>query len=150
MAWITPSETHLRTRLSGPEIQAFKTAALASGQSNPIPDLLEEVVNRIRGDVAACEQNVLGPDGTIPDKLLGACLSIAVIEVMARAAGTVLDPEQARREAARNAERLLERVAACKFAIDVPDVQSDEVIQGNIPTFSGRTPVYTRDDQDGI
>lgn len=148
MAWVNISEADLKTRLSGPELAAFRSAALASGQADPIADLIEQNVNKVRGYIAACQRNTLGADGTIPDKLLGTALSLIVLEVMARAAGIVIDSNDVRRMAAKDATRLLENVARCQFAIEQPTTESSETIQNFEPTFSGRD--FRFKEQDGI
>ena len=146
--WITITETHLKTRLSDPELTAFKSVALAAGQANPVSEIIADVTNLIRGYVANCQRNRLGSDGTIPDKLLSSALAIIVMQVMTRAAGKVIDPNGVRQKASEDAIRLMEQVAGCKFAVEIPDDFSSENIQNFTPTISSRD--FRFRDQDGI
>jgi hypothetical protein len=152
MSWLPISDDDIKTRLSGPELAAFRAAALATGQQDPIGDVVAQTVDVVRGYIAACQRNVQGPDGTIPQKLKQAALSLIVMDIMSRAAGTVLDPKGQRKEAADKATKLLEQVAACRFAIDKPDEFTTEIVQNFTPSFSRhhRHTQFSREDQFGI
>lgn len=134
--------------MAGPELSSFRAAALATGQSDPIAAQILLVVDLVRGYIAGCERNTLGPDGTVPEKLVGVTLDLLVLEVEKRCAGKLIDPQGHRAEAARTAMSILRDVAACRFAIDVPDDESDEVIQTFTPTISARDARFR--DQSGI
>lgn len=120
MSWITLTETDVITKLSGPEIAAMKTAALQSGQANPLPPIIEQIVTELRGYLGACENNVLGLAGTIPDELEGAAISRIRFELATRLPVKSLLTDD-RREANRAALTLLRDVAACKFAVVQPE-----------------------------
>ncbi len=117
--WITLTETDVQTRLSGPELAALKSAALATGQSDPLPALVASVAREVRGYVAAGERNTLGPAGTIPDELESASLARVRYELATRLPVASLLTE-ARKEANRDALARLRDVAAGKFLIVQP------------------------------
>lgn len=121
MSWIPLTETEVITKLSGPEIAAMKTAALAPGQPNPLPDVITQVIKEIRGYVAACERNQLGDGETIPDELKGVAISRIRFELATRLPVASLLTDD-RRKANDNAIRLLENVAGCKFLIVQPSL----------------------------
>jgi len=150
MAWITLTDEHLKTRLSGAELTAFSSAALAEGQSDPTDDILGDVTNEVRGFVAGNRNNTLGAAGTIPDKLRSAALDIATLKICQRAAGIVIDPGGHRAEAAKQAYRLLAQVADGKFAVEEPETATDEVIGAPSPSIAGRDREHKRSDQDGL
>lgn len=151
MAWRRITETDLLTRISGAELSAFRAAALAVGQADPIDDVLLQVTDLVRGYIAANRANTLGAAGTVPDKLISTAVDIAVMDVQKRAAGVVIDPEGARADACKDALRRLEKVADGKFAIEEPEEESTETIAGTpAPLFSGRIRQYGRTYEDGI
>lgn len=146
--WVSVAEADLKTRISGPELSAFRAAALATGQADPIAAVTLQVVDLVRGYIGACQSNTLGAAGTVPEKLLGVTLDLLVVEVEKRCAGKLIDPNGHRANSAREAMAILRDVARCNFAIDVPETEDDEVIQSFTPTISARTARFR--DQDGI
>lgn len=149
MSWITIAESDVITKLSGPEIAAMKTAALQAAQSNPLPEVIAQVVKEIRGNVAACERNTLGDGATIPDELLGAAISRIRYELATRLPVASLLTED-RRAANRDALRLLERVAECKFLLVQPTTPTTDEIATPSPSITSRTRNFDRCSQDGI
>jgi len=132
--------------MAGPELSAFKTAALASGQTNPVTDLIQQTVDFVRGYIAACPSNTLGVEGTVPDKLLGTVLDILVVEVEKRCAGKLIDPQGLRAEAARNAMSVLRDVAAGRMRVEIPTTATSEVLASFVPTISSTKPRHPAED----
>lgn len=152
MAWITLVEADIKTALAGGEFAAYTTRALSAGQANPLPEQLGRVTRQIRGYVAACDANALGPDGTIPDELEGAAVDMVACALISRLPlpDSMTERLQRRQE---DALRLLRDVAACKFAVEQPpaDEASDEDIPGSgTPRITTKTLRYTSAHQDGI
>lgn len=129
MSWITIAESDITPKLSGPELSAMKSAALASAQTNPLTDVIAQVIKEIRGYVANCSRNTLGEGSTIPDELLGAAVSRIRFELATRLPVASLLTED-RRSANANALTLLRDVAACKFSLEQPATASSQVIPG--------------------
>lgn len=129
MSWITLTESDVITKLSGPEIAAMKTAALQAAQSNPLPEVIAQVVLEVRGYVAACQRNTLGDGATIPNELLGAAISRIRFELATRLPVASLLTED-RRTANANALSLLRDAAACKFLIVQPATPADDQAGG--------------------
>jgi phage gp36-like protein len=149
MAWVIITADDVKTRLSGPEHSALTTAALAAGQSNPLPDLISQTVAEIRGYVAACERNRLEEGEKIPSKLVGAALALIRYHLATRLPVKGLLTDE-RKQEYTDAIRLLERVADCKFAVEEPSEVSTEVISSPKPSVGTRTRNYDRASQDGI
>ena len=84
MAWITLSTEDIRSRLAAAELSALSSAALAEGQSDPLPEVITQVVDQIRGSIAGNQQNTLGPSGTLPERLKSAALNIIRFELATR------------------------------------------------------------------
>ncbi len=150
MAWIIPTENDILSRISSAELEAIRSAVLADGQADPVSETLDQVIDEVRGFIAGNPANVLGPDGTIPEKLLNAALSIFVPMFLARAGGTAIDPEGERAKQRDRAYKTLERVSDGKFAIDEPAEKSDETPFVQQPKYNGRDRDFTRNRMDGI
>lgn len=123
--WTSITAADVMTRLSGKEAEAFRNAALAPGEADPMATTIAAVVNRIRGAIAANPRNTLGPDGQIPKCLLDAALDMLAVRVPARAFGTVLDPDGVRKDANRAAQQLLERIEDGKGP-QIPGLADDD------------------------
>lgn len=150
MAWIVPTEADLVTKITGDELEAYRAAALAAGQVDPVAPSMTAAVNLVRGYVGGCQRNTLGPEGTIPDELLVPFLDILVAYIVARV------PKQSLgrvRELARDdAVKLLsDDVAECKFAIEDPETEDDGAAGGTpSPSITDRSKKFSRADQDGV
>lgn len=121
MSWITPTEADILTRCSGPELEAFRTAALGTGQDDPIPALITSTVNMMRGYIAQCPNVDMTTKaaGTIPDSGLFAFLDIIVPTIQGRPAGAVIEGTNGiRLDARSDAMKWLRDAAACKIAVD--------------------------------
>lgn len=119
MSWQSLTTDDVLSKLAGPELAALQSAALADGQSDPVPGIIQVVVDEVRGYVAAHSQNRLGDAGTIPSKLVSATLAIIRHRICTRLPVASLLTEQRIREK-DDAIRLLERVADGRYSIEDP------------------------------
>jgi len=152
MSWVTIAESDLLTRISGPELDAYRAAAIASGQDDPVAEILSGVIAEVRGRVAACARNALGDGETIPSELLHHALALAVYRLITRLPGRGSSAAlESRKSAYDDAQKVLADVAACRFAIVAPTTESaDQAGAGGIEIASSRTRVATRDLLDGL
>lgn len=152
MAWRAITDADILTRMSGDELETFRVSALATGQDDPVADVITQVTNEIRGYIAACEKNTLGSAGTIPETLLGTALDKLVIEIQSRVAGIVIDSDEVRRDKLARAQRLLRDVAQCNFTVEQPESgsESDEDWGGLSPASTTPTRRFNRASQDGV
>lgn len=150
--WNIPQESDILTVMSGTELTAFRSVALQSGQIDPVAEAIVNNVNHIRGFIAACQRNILGPEGTLPDKLLKTFLGLVVMDIMSRAAGKILDQSGQRKKDWENANATLREVAICRFAVEVPDDPTTEIIANFKPSFSTmrRHRHFKLRDEDGV
>lgn len=125
MAWRALTEADLLTQISGPELDGFRAAALGDGQVDPIAPQMTSVVSEVRGYVASNQRNQLGAVGTMPDELITHAAALVVIQLMSRAAGTIIDPNNVRRDAGTAARRVFVDVAAGRFTIIQPTAPID-------------------------
>jgi hypothetical protein len=136
--WNAIQESDLLTVLAGPELSAYRSAALAANQPDPVAAQVANVTNLVRGYIAGWLANTLGPEGTIPDKLLSTALDILVVKIPSRCGGVV--PSPVRAEALDSAMALLKDVAAGRFKLEVPapGTATTEQIATVAPTISSR------------
>jgi len=150
MAWQTVASTDITARLSGRELTLLQSVALADGQSDPLPEVILQVVDEIRGYISAHKANTLGAGSTIPQVLLGTCASLVRYYLAARIPSFPTD--ETRKEEYRQAIRRLEQVAEGKFAIEEPANASTENIAGGggIEVNSPNTRQHTRAKLNGL
>ena len=148
MAWRIITEADVKTRLAGAELNACQTAALADGQTDPLPDIITAVVDEIRGYIAA-GGNTLGAAGTIPSKLISAALAIVRYRLATRLPVRSLLTEE-RKSENTDAIRLLERVADGKFRIEEATAADTESSSAPGPSMGTKTRNFDRTSQDGI
>ena len=151
MPWQTISEADLLTKISGAELDAFRSSALATGQDDPVAETINSQVLLARGFIAACRNNKLGAGPSIPDMLVSPILDLIVMDVMSRSAGIILDPDGQRRRNADKAMSILRDVSACRVMLPRPTTPTTEQIGYQSPTLhTDRRPQYNRNSQNGI
>lgn len=149
MAWTTITTDDIRARLTGPEMAALQSAALGESQEDPTPEIVAQVIDEARGYIAAGGYT-LGAEGTLPSKVKGATLNIIRYRLISRLPVASLMTESRRREY-EDAVRLLEQVAAKKFAVEDPVTVADEQAGASSPRFSDTpTRVFSPDVQEGV
>lgn len=149
MAWRAITEADLVTKISGAELEGYRGAALAASQPDPVQPAIDQVVAEVRGYIAANAANSLDPDtATIPERLIGAAISRIIIQIMSRAGGSVMDPNDVRRKAAADALELLKNVASAQFAIDPPDGGDGRMNASS--RINKKRRHFRRDQEDGI
>lgn len=147
MAWIAITEADVQSRVAGAELTAFKNAAKASGQADPVAELISQTVDEVRGYIAACSRNTLEEGQKVPSKLKSATLALIVYRINTRLPIAVT---QERRDENERADRLMREVAACRFAIEEPTVESTEAINSTRPGITTPERDFTRNNQDGL
>jgi len=147
MAWIAPAESDVLTVLSETELATYRAAALASGQTDPLAPTLAQVVDLVRGYVGAYRPNTLGEPGTIPQKLLATALDLVAVRLPQRVG---VSPKEVRQQAAAQAVRLLERVAAGEFNIEEPDEATPEITAAPSPTITANHRRFSWREEEGV
>ena len=136
MSWTTLKPDDILARLADGERAAL---ARATGDLDDaiLADVLGQTAALVRGYIGAHRGNALASGAlAIPPSLKSAALDLAVVAYSIRAAGTLLDPKGARAAARDAAQRLLQDVAAGKFAVEAPGGADDEP-SGGIELASG-------------
>ncbi|MBI3986980.1 MAG: DUF1320 family protein [Lentisphaerae bacterium] len=149
MSWSALTETEVTTRLTGAEVTALKSAALAAGQTDPLPEIVQQAVDEVRGYIAACRTNTLGAAGTIPSRLISAALALIRYRLATRLPVKALLTEDRVKEN-EAAIRLLERVASCDFVIEDPVTEDTESNPAPAPNMKEKHRHFKRRDQSGL
>jgi len=146
MAWIALTSTKLKELMAGAEFTAVTSAARAAGQEADtlVDNALARVVQTARGYIG--RRYSLGPDGTVPDEVEGACLDMARVNVLTRLPNlkTLLSKE--RTQAAKDGYDLLRAISRGEFVIVESDTPADS--QPGAPVvaiINKRTPRYDAD-----
>lgn len=151
MAWTSITIETLKTRNAGAEVEALRSAALADGQADPVPEIIQMVVDEVRGYIAAANVS-LGEGATIPSKLLLAAINRIRFEAATRMpGGSLLDDD--RRSSNTAAVRLLERVSEGKFTVEEPTTVEDEAIartSSGMSVVAKPTRTETKDSFSGL
>lgn len=134
MAWITPSADDVKTRLTGAELAAFRTVALASGQADPITQIMLDCVNEVRGYVAAGGYT-MGAAGTIPPQTLAPALAIISYRLATR---LPLKVSEDRRKQYEDAIAYFRDVAAKRSLIE-QDASGELAVGATSKVISSRT-----------
>lgn len=149
MAWISITEQDVESRLSGPELAASKSLALAPGQSGVLAEIIAQVVGEARGYVAAHASNTLGLGETLPQKLLGSALAMIRYRLATRLpVKSLLTDDRVKENDA--AIRLMERVADGKYSVEEPTTAETEAAAAPYTSASSVTRSFTRDLQSGM
>lgn len=145
MAWLALTSAMLEELMAGPEFSSVTTAAKASGQdaAEMVANALARVTQEARGYIGS--RYALGPDGTVPDEVQGACLAIARVDVLTRLPGLKALLTKERTEAAKEGRWLLGRIGKGSFAIVESDAPAaDQPAVPAIAVISKRTPRFTK------
>lgn len=119
--WITPTSATIKSRISGPELDALKSAARAAGQTPDglVDDAITRVVNLIRGYCA--KHNQLGTSGTIPDELESSFGALWLYEFITRLPNSSKLLDDRRAKAYDDPMRLLRDVSSGAFKVVPPE-----------------------------
>ena len=100
MAWISITIDDLKDAKISALVEACRTAALGTGQTDPVPNIIANVTARIRAEISGCAQNVLDVDTTkIPADLKSLASRMIMREAMSRIQQSLTEDE---REEQRN------------------------------------------------
>jgi hypothetical protein len=148
--WRAITEADLLTQISGKELAAMRRVVLADSQEDPVQPSIDQITAEVRGYIAANSANKLDADlNTVPPRLIGSAVSLIIVQVMARAGGTMIDPESARSKRADEARRMLRDVAAGNFSISDP-VHGTESTGVGVTVVGKRNPRVTRANLGGL
>ena len=114
MTWITLTEDDVLTRLAGPELSAYRTAAKAAGQADPLPEIISGAVQEARGRVAKAGYTSDDEDA-VPEQVKHHVLAIIRYRLVTR---LPLEVKESRRKEYEDALQFLREVAAGDVVLD--------------------------------
>ena len=137
--WITISPTDIYDYLAAEQAEALRGAALGTGQNDPLPTLIADVVARIRAEIAGGAGNTLSPAAdSIPSELRGAALALIVEAAQSRLPSLEMSDDQVR--LANAARALLKRVADGDLRVTCAASGTGSVVVGRrIGSVTGRS-----------
>lgn len=143
MAWISLDDDSITSALTGPELDALRTAALESGQPDPVNAVLQQVARLVRGKCAA-GGIAQGTGLAIPDELILAAVAIVRFTALSRMPGMVFLQDDWRKTAYSDALKLLDQVADRKFYVvpAITEAPDEEQAGAAVPIFEGRTKMF--------
>lgn len=118
--WIKLQPEDLNDYLVAAQINVLRTKALASGQGDPMLDIIEDVSTRIRAEIRGNPANrVSNTVFAIPPELIGVAAALIIESAQGRIPGLKSNADQIR--AANNARDYLRRLAKGDVPISTPD-----------------------------
>lgn len=126
MAWRTVTEQDLLQKFSSDELEALRSAGLASGQADPIAGHIVQLVNFVQGYIAANPANTVGPAGMLPERLILPAIDCLLVDVSSRVAGLLIDLNDTRKQARKDALTLFAQVASGHYAVEQPTTPGDD------------------------
>ena len=116
--WVSLTPATLALYQAGPMVEAYRTAALAQGQQDPVPESIQNTVYKIRAAISGGGYAVDRNTTKIPRELVNDALAIITATVKPR---ILEDLSNAETKAWDNAESLLREIAKGKYAVSLPD-----------------------------
>jgi hypothetical protein len=127
MAWAALTADEIKTRLTSDELTKLQTYALAPGQADPLPDVLLQVTDEMRGYIA--KRNPLGAAGTLPPQVRRAAIAMARWTLLGRIGiGTQgsISQSDSRKKEYEDALALMKDVVKGDFKVEAPDTPGPE------------------------
>ena len=154
-AWITLTVTDLPVAKVSALVDQLGSAALGTGQANPLPEIIANVTARIRAEIAAGGKTTLDAVATkIPPSLKSLALRMVLREGQSRlnalGALPLADDEK---EEWRQDIRYLERIADGDITVEATDnPESSPTVQATTPRplITPRARNFDRSQTDGV
>lgn len=116
--WVSLTPENLATYQPGPMVEAFRTQALLKGQTDPLPEAIQNTVYKIRGAIKGGNYAVDRDTTKIPRELINDALALIVSIAKTR---LTLDLNNAEMKAWSDAEDHLTEIRLSKFPVSIPD-----------------------------
>lgn len=136
MSWRTFTVADIKAKLSPTE---FATLLSQMGEAE-MQNSINQMVDKVRGYVAANSENQLGEAGTLPSRLIGSTVDALIPALYGFSGGVLIDLSDVRKTAAENAERLFKDVARGDFKVEDPTVKSNEDRKSSAVEYIDRSP----------
>lgn len=150
MSWRAITEDDIRSALTAPEDEAYRSQLLSSGQTDPLEIVKQQVVTEFRNAIRSCPKNRLHATATyLPEGSIYHAVAVIRYRLLSRLAiGEQDQPGDARTNEFNLAMSWLKEVRACREMIEAPDGDGTEVPSaGNLEQIA---PARRRADREGL
>ncbi len=151
--WRALTEADCLPSLSGPENRIYRERLLASGQADPLPEIMEQVTLQIRNAIRSHGGNTLHADQSfLPRGAIMHAKALVRYDLLSRlAVGSDDQPGEARTNQWREANKWLDLVRSGKELIEAPEGTGTETASSEIEVGSNVPPrKWTRRQQSGL
>jgi hypothetical protein len=134
--WINITDADLKVGKAAALVEAFKTAALGSGQSDPVPSVIANICSRIRAEIQSGGKiRVSATPLTIPPSLKDLAVRMILWACQSRInIKNAFPPSDQDQRDHRSDERYLERIARGEVTVEEPNdpMAAPDVQQGGM------------------
>lgn len=142
--WQIITSDDVKTRLAGPELAAYSSAALAAGQADPLPAIIAGVAQEVRNGIAQNAQNRLADGSTVPAGALHHALAMIRYRLISRLPVKITEERRLEYE---DALRWLGR----KPLVEQPDTEAAEQVNAtSMETIQPGNSGASRQDLKGL
>jgi phage gp36-like protein len=129
MSWRVLTAADVQTQLSGDELEKLQTLSLVNGQADPLPGIITQVSDEVRGYIRANSANKMDASAKLPPEVIGAAIVIARWRLCGRlaiggSAQLLMTPQ--REKDYSDAIEFLKAVAKGEIAVEQP---ADEITE---------------------
>lgn len=128
--WRLPTAGDIQSTISAPEYQTFTNTLLSTGQPDPVPALMDEVVNLIRDNIRTGRRTPLGVAGTLPGGVFWVFVNIVRYQLFSRTS-SVPEPMEKAEKAFDKAMDYLTEIREGKVEVIRPTVIGEQVNSGS-------------------
>lgn len=150
MNWITLELAELNTGAPAKLVTALRTRALAEGQDDPAPQMILDVVAKVRRKIASNRKNSWNFDpATVPASLRRLTIDLVIFELKGRLGVELTEDERTKQ---KQHETDLNRIADGTDAIDAADTPIEPATQSasGTPTISTAGADARREQRRGL
>ncbi len=148
--WITIAATDLNDHKVADLVTALREEALGAGQTDPMPGIIEEVTNELRGAIAFSGRYQLDADEATVPRSFREMVTKKIIRVMKGRLQQSLDEDE--KTDGEVYESRLKGLGRGEWPVDKPDIADTDVptqSTGATPRITARERSYRREDGDG-
>jgi len=135
--WITITSAKVRGALADGEFDAFASAALVPGGSDPVTQAIATIVATVQGAVGASGRNTVGPAGTVPPELEAETLILIMENLSTRLPGGGIVWDELRKNRLAEAKVLLKEVRMGLYQTTTPETASSNAAAADGGDYGG-------------
>ena len=121
--WLIVTADMVLTKLSSPELVAFRSRAVAGGQADPLPEIITQAVTSVRQGIGSTANNVLAEGETVPPSALRHTLAIIRPMIASRLPGMSRLMDDIRQKEWETAEAWLRSKPLVESPVDPAETQ---------------------------